>query len=399
MKDFYRPAIVVVAFNRTHTLQRILGSIQRAVCPEETKLIISIDNNGQNQEVADIARSFVWKCGEKDVIYHNEHMGMIKHFSFCGNLSNEYGSIILLEDDMVVSPYFYQFSQQSLNYYKDSDEIIGISLYNLPYTEATKLSFIPLHDNADVYFSQVPCTLSWAYSNKHWDRFMKWFEMEPDLTKIEGLPLVVHQYWSKASFKKYLYGYMVENDKYFVYPNKSYSTNFNDLGTHMAGNSFMGQVSLQMASKKIEFKSIRESMVVYDAYSEIIPNRLNRLTDILSDYDYEVDLYGQKESFSKEYVLTSKPCNNVIKGFKRAMKPHELNIVYNIKGEDFKLAKSADVRFSIQYVKDIIFKTQSAEDFNDLFNYYYTNVPDTRILVKILLSRIKNRIRGFFGKR
>ena len=65
MNSNYSPVIVIVAYNRVHTLQRILSSVNRAVCPQGTKLIISIDNNGENQEVASIANKYNWKYGER----------------------------------------------------------------------------------------------------------------------------------------------------------------------------------------------------------------------------------------------------------------------------------------------------------------------------------------------
>ncbi len=80
-------------------------------------------------------------------------------------------------------------------------------------------------------------------------------------------------------------------------------------------------------------------MNVYDAYSEILPDRLKKLCETLKDYDFEVDLFGQKETLSKEFVVTSKHCKKRIFGYERAMKPAELNIVYNIPGTELSFAK------------------------------------------------------------
>ncbi len=398
MDNNLQPVIVIVAFNRIHTLQRILNSLSVAVCPEGTKLIISIDSDGKNQAVVELADQYNWKSGEKEVIYHKENLGMRKHYNFCGDLSYKYGSVIMLEDDMVVSPYFYKFAQESLNYYHNSEDIAGISLYHLPYTEAAKLPFIPLTDDSDVHFTQVPCSLSMTYCANHWSNFRKWFDLSPDLTKINGLPMIVTKNWSKSSWKKYMYGYMVEKNKFFVYPQVSYSSNFNDMGTNMVSKTYWGQVSLQMVPKKIKFKSLQDSLNVYDAYSEILPDRLKRMNTELKDYDFEVDLYGQKESFSKEYVLTSKQCKKSIKGYERAMKPQELNIVYNIEGDEFLLAKKEDVIFSLKDIRNLILRRMKVEEFIKIFNFYYTTVYDTRILINILKLRSKKRIAKFFGR-
>lgn len=395
----YSPVIVIVAYNRVHTLQRILSSLNRAVCPQGTKLIISIDNNGESQEVVTIADLYIWKYGEKEVIYQKERLGLRRHLMTCGDNSYYYGSVIVIEDDLVVSPYFYNFAQEVLNYYDNSQEIAGISLYNLPYTEAAKLPFIPLRDDSDVYFAQVPCSLGMVYSSDQWDRFKKWFALNPDLKEIKGLPLIATKYWSESSWKKYMYGYMVANNKYFIYPQISLISNFNDRGENMYAKSYAGQVGLQMVPMKFKFKSINDSLNVYDAYSEILPDRLKRLFETLKDYDFEVDLFGQKETFSKEFVVTSKHCKKRIFGYERAMKPAELNIVYNIPGTELSLARSEDVIFNSKTIEDLIFKSMSVEEFINIHNYFYTNVFDTKVLIKILKFRILKKVRNLFKRK
>jgi len=191
---------------------------------------------------------------------------------------------------------------------------------------------------------------------------------------------------------------MVVSNKYFIYPQISLTSNFNDRGENMYAKSYVGQVGLQMVPIKFKFKSVDESLNVYDAYSEILADRLKILCKTLNDYDFEVDLFGQKESFSKEYVITSKKCKKRIIGFERAMKPAELNVVYNIPGTELSFAKSEDVIFDSKTIDDLIFKTMAVEEFIDIYNYFYTNVFDTKVLFKILKFRLKNKFRNIFKK-
>jgi hypothetical protein len=158
-------------------------------------------------------------------------------------------------------------------------------------------------------------------------------------------------------------------------------------------------MGLRLVPRKTIFKSLEDSINVYDAYNEILPDRLQKLTKELSNYDFEVDIYGQKESFSKEYVLTSKPCNESIKQYARAMKPQELNIIYNISGDELKFTRTKDVKFSEKYITDLIFKTMPIEEYMNIYRYYFTTVPDTKILFKILRSRFKNKILRSLGKK
>lgn len=395
MTNKYQPVIVVVAFNRTLSLKRILDSLLKAVYIEKTKLIISIDNNGTNQDVVELAKSFFWEFGEKEVIYQSEHLGLRKHILTCGDLTYQYGSIIMLEDDLVVSPYFYQYAVEALNYYKDANEIAGISLYNLPYTEASKLPFLPLKDDSDVYFMQVPSSLGQSWSMEHWDKFKKWFDASPDLKLIKGLPIIATKYWSASSWKKYFYGYLVECNKFFVFPQVSLTTNFNDRGENMYAKTYFGQVSLQMQAISYKWKSAGDSINVYDAYSEILPEKLKVLCSKLNGYDFETDLFGQKESFSKDFVLTHKPCRNPVYSFERAMKPHELNIIYDIKGNELCLAKREDVLFTEETIKNLLYRTKPVDQFLNDFAYYYTNVFDTKKMMRIVWFNLKNKLFKF----
>ena len=395
MPNKYQPVIVVVAFNRTQSLKRIFDSLVKAVYTGKTRLIISIDNNGTNQDVVDLANHFSWESGDKEVIYRPEHLGLRKHILTCGDLTYQHGSIIMLEDDLVVSPYFYQYAVEALNFYKDSTEIAGISLYNLPYTEASKLPFLPLKDDSDVYFMQVPSSLGQAWTMEHWDKFKKWFDTNPDLNKIKGLPIIATRYWSASSWKKYFYGYLVDFNKFFVFPQVSLTTNFNDRGENMYAKTYFGQVSLQMRNISYKWKLPGDSINVYDAYSEILPEKLKILCSKLDGYDFETDLFGQKESFSKEFVLTHKPCRNPIFSFERAMKPHELNIIFNIEGSELCLAKREDVLFTEETIKNLLYRTKPVDQFLNDFAYYYTNVFDTKKMMRIVWFNLKNKLRNF----
>lgn len=396
MTNKYKPTIVVVAFDREKSFQRITKSLSNSVCPKDTRLIISIDNNGSNQNIEKLANEFNWQYGEKEVIYHKERLGLRNHIIKCGDLTNKYGSIIILEDDLFVSPHFYSFALQALSYYDNDDKIAGVSLYNQPYTESTKLPFIPINDNSDIYFVKVASSYGQAWTKKQWNSFKKWYDTKPDISELYGLPVLIKQ-WPVTSWKKYFCAYLVQFDKYFVYPQFSLTTNFNDPGTHFVMKSYFGQAPLSLADKQFDFKSLTDSINVYDAFSEILPDRLNQLNDLLISYDYEVDLYGKKDELNKDYILTSKPCREFIYGFERALKPHELNVAFNLKGIELRFAKRSDVLFYPKNANELKYN-KSIQDYISEYSYFYTNVFDTQILIRLLKHRIKKKLNSYFKK-
>ena len=101
-RDLSEPAIIVPAYRRLDALSRLLNSINRAHFPDDgVRLIISLDG-GATDAVVDRARNFNFNGGSAEVIERAEQLGLREHILWCGNQAREHGSVIILEDDLVV---------------------------------------------------------------------------------------------------------------------------------------------------------------------------------------------------------------------------------------------------------------------------------------------------------
>jgi hypothetical protein len=361
----YTPAIVVVAFNRPDSLKRLLSSLTNSKKAEGARLIISIDNNEpENLPVVEIARNFQWPFGEKEVIYQPVRLGLRKHILQCGDLSQKYGSVIILEDDLYVSPYFYDFAVQALEYYETDEHIGGISLYHHVDEDMTELPFSPIKDDSDVYFIQFPSSWGQAWSESQWNKFRGWYDGNPDISKIRISPQVLS--WRESSWKKYFNAYLVDADKYFVFPRVSLTTNFNDKGTHKVLDiNHNGQSPLRITDTNYRFKHCSDSHCKYDAHFELSEKSVLHFCPDLANYSFELDLYGIKnlEQITVPYIITIRPSRSYIKGYQRALKPHEMNIILNLPGKDIRLCKKEDVR-----TNDQSYQKRYAD-----YKYYYDN--------------------------
>jgi hypothetical protein len=358
------PVIVIVAYDRDYPLKRLLCSISKALYDSAVDLIISIDKN-DNQKVYDLAKSFEWQHGNKNVLEKTSHLGLKKHIIECGDLVEKYDSVIILEDDLFVSPYFYKYAERCFEYYGKDEKISGISLYSHGLNETANMAFRPIDDDSDVFFLQIPSSWGQGWTKSQWQGFRNWFEKRQfsTITEAENVPPNVVK-WPESSWKKYFFAYMVESDKYVVYPRISLSTNFHDPGTHHKKTQTRLQVPLQFLEKNWKLIHFEESYAVYDGYLEILPEKLKDLSKALKEYDFEVDFYAQKDvkKIEKEYLLTSRNASNPAKTFGKALKPIELNVICGIEGLKINLAK----------------KEQCKENF-DVFpqediSYYY-NIP------------------------
>jgi len=356
----YPPAIVIAAYNRTHCLKRLLQSVVKATYPSgiSIPLIISLDKS-ENEEVLALANAFEWTNGPKRIITHKKHLGLKAHILSCGDLTQEYGSIILLEDDLWVGKYYYDFACAGLAAYEQHPEIAGISLYSYQMAESRFAPFVPVEDELGVYFMQIPSSWGQTWSAKQWEAFRQWFKKHPEIEQEELLPSYVRR-WSEHSWKKHFMRYLIQTNRYFVYPRASHSTNFHDKGTHSQAEALF-QVPLSHQDTYGKLGSVAQSLAIYDAYFELMPNCLNKLIDNLLPYEYSIDLYGVKdiEFLQTEYVLTTRLGKNPILSFGLEMVPMLNNVLFEVEGNEIRLIRTKDLSLDSRPPHFYYYRTQS----------------------------------------
>jgi hypothetical protein len=344
------PAIVISAYNRPSSLNRLLDGLKKAQYPRDpVPLVISIDRGGgdASSRVAALAREFDWPFGPKRVIAHDTHLGLVDHVLFCLGLSKEYGSVVFLEDDLTVSPLLYSYAAQALDCYGQDPRIAALCLYGLWFNGYTRLPFVPWPDGSDVFFVQVPFTQGQAWTAAQWSRFEEW-RAAGDRTLSPADP--VHDMFLKfdtddwfPQFAKYV----VETDRYYVFPRFSVVNGSGDAGTHFTQATAFLQVPLLQARRSFSFVSLDESPAVYDTFFEIKPDRLNRLTDALKGIDYDVDLHATKRPrhLRAPFALTTRPARAHLSSYGRTRWPQEANVVERTPGGELVLARREDLRW------------------------------------------------------
>ncbi len=291
-----------------------------------------------------MADQFQWDFGHKEVIIHEVQLGLKRHIYFCADLANRYENVIILEDDLFVSPHFYEYAKQALSFYQDEDRIAGISLYGYPVTEHLHFPFNPIDDGADVYFLQMASSWGQLLTKVQWNRFKEWNKQHESEFDESSVPAYIKN-WGENSWKKHFVHYLIENKKYFVYPRLSLSTNFNEGGNH-ADPSVNFQTAIQNTKKEYVFSNISQSKAIYDPWFEITPEGLNKLVNSFSQYNYEVDLYGTKESYRKEHVLTTRKTAEAVYSFSAKMTPILQNILSGAPGNAIRFAPSRSVEIT-----------------------------------------------------
>lgn len=327
--------VVVPCYNRRKSLQRLLDAINLAKYLFDVHLIISIDGGG-SRDVVDLANSFHFKGGQVEVVQHGSNMGLRNHIIWCGDLSKEFGSVIVLEDDLVVDPQYYSYTIAALNHYRSKPIVSGISLYAQRYNQHTNLPFEPLQNGKSTYFMQLGCSSGQAWSAKQWSEFRNWYDSVNESVVLDsvGLPDSVKR-WPESSWKKYFHTYLVEKNKYVVYPYQSYSSNCGDYpGEHVRGDSNRFHVPFRDPKRiqdVLNFAEPESNDIQYDAFME--PSSAGFFEQLGIGQEYvTVDLHGHKPDtlvLSKAYTITCREINSTpIRTFPMRFRPLEMNLQF-----------------------------------------------------------------------
>lgn len=332
----HKPAIVVVTYNREMSLVRLLSSISSAnINSSSVDLVISIDGGADNNEnIYEIASGYRWAAGNKQIIRHDHYLGLRNHILSCGDLTAEYGSIILLEDDLYVHPDFYSYATGALAFYEKDDHISQVALYSYNLNTNVVLPFVPLKNNFDTYFMKFPCSWGQCWTNKQWKGFRRWYDDGQEILPEDSLPYAV-KLWPETSWLKYFAKYNEENDKYVVYPYSALTTNYNDEGIHNKSGHYIYQSFLSYHIGSYKLAHFREGLK-YDTFFELDPEIVKDSIEELREFDFELDLFGSKVGVSckSKYLISSGLCKNPIMQFSDILKPYEQNILLNNKSEN-----------------------------------------------------------------
>jgi hypothetical protein len=81
-------------------------------------------------------------------------------------LCNEYGRVIVLEDDLITSPFFLNYMNDALDVYQDEEKVMHVSGYMFP---------VEMNGSMETFFLRNASSWGWAT----WDRAWRQFKKEP----------------------------------------------------------------------------------------------------------------------------------------------------------------------------------------------------------------------------
>ncbi len=260
--DFNKGLICIVAYNRWLPLRKLMSDIKDSDITD-FDIVISIDHSDKQDDICKKIEDSNLLPKVK-IIRHKNNIGLKRNVLFCGDLVKDYNFVVVLEDDLRISPFIKNYIDSCLK--SSLDRIASISLYSYRRSEGDLLNFFPKVGCSDVYFMQFPSSWGQIYTKSMWFEFRKWLDKNDcDYFQDSEVPKYVCN-WPSTSWKKHFIRYMIKYDKFSIYPYFSMTTNLGEDGTHHRNVGKLWNASLLVNDRAWNVESFNKKSVKYNSH-------------------------------------------------------------------------------------------------------------------------------------
>lgn len=262
----YAP-IILFAYNRPQYLRETLEALSKNHEAQFSSLYIFCDGPKKNAsnddlkkiiEVRSVAKEKKW-CLENIIFERETNMGLsLSVITGISELLKINNKIIVLEDDLVTSPYFLNYMNTALFIYENMEEVISIVGYNYP------IKFNDL--NKETFFIKNADCFGWGTWKRGWDLFeadanvlikkiennkaAKEFNFNNNYPFMRMLKSVTKRKVDSWAIRWYASAFI--NNKLSLFPKKSLVKNIGNIGTHFkADNSDL--LGFEISDSKVTY--------------------------------------------------------------------------------------------------------------------------------------------------
>jgi len=264
--------IVLFVYNRPWHTRQTVEALQKNELATESELFIYSDapkNEDAQEKVKEVREYIKTIDGFKKVtiIEREKNWGLANSIiDGVTKIVNEYGKIIVLEDDLVTSKYFLKFMNESLEMYHDDKRVASIHGY-----------IFPIENLPETFFIKGSDCWGWATWKDRWDIFKpdgqklldelksKKLQKEADFNGSYGFTKMLKDQINGKNNSWAVRWYMSAflREMLTLYPGQSYIQNigFGSEGTHCTSSTNVFDVCLndKMFLDKIDIEEDLES--------------------------------------------------------------------------------------------------------------------------------------------
>ncbi|MDZ4757591.1 MAG: hypothetical protein SGJ10_05565 [Bacteroidota bacterium] len=167
MSNLYNTPILIIAFNRYDTTVQVFEMIKKL---KPKYLYIAVDGPRKSKEgeaekvenVKSIFNNIDWEC-EVHTLFRKQNLGCKMGVSSAITWFFEQVEMgIIIEDDILLDPTFFNFAEEMLEYYKDEERVMDINAVNFQPKRRTTDSY---------YFSKYALVWGWATWRRAWAKY------------------------------------------------------------------------------------------------------------------------------------------------------------------------------------------------------------------------------------
>lgn len=271
--------VILFTYNRLKHTRATVNALQQNKEAENSGLIIFSEaaaNETQTTKVNEVRNFIKTITGFKsvEVIEREKNYGLGQNIiEGVTQVITQYGKVIVLEDDLLTSPFFLQYMNDALNLYADEKKVVSVHGYVYPVKEQ-----LP-----ETFFLRGADCLGWGTWKRGWDNFEKDGKVllnkliEKNLVKefdfFNAYPytqMLRDQIAGKnSSWAVRWYASAFIKDLYTLYPGRSLVFHSGGDGTGInAGYDNLLDVTLSDFPIKIERITVEQNDWAYKAYVE-----------------------------------------------------------------------------------------------------------------------------------
>lgn len=161
--------IILFVYNRPKHALKALEALSKDPLAEKSKLYIFADGPKQNATEDDLVKILQTReiikqqnwCKDVSIIEQESNKGLAESIlTGVTNIISRHEKAIVLEDDIIISPFFLNYMNKALSIYKDDEKVMHIS------------SFVPLRNGneklPDTFFLEYMNCWGWATWKRAW---------------------------------------------------------------------------------------------------------------------------------------------------------------------------------------------------------------------------------------
>jgi hypothetical protein len=182
--------IALFTYNRLNHTRQTVEALSQNDLARDSDLCVFSDGarTPTERDAVDAVRAYLAQITgfrSIEIVCRERNLGLSRSIiSGVTEVCRRYGRVIVIEDDLITSPYFLRFMNQGLDLYENEEDVISIHGYSLPTSK-------PL---PETFFLRGADCWGWATWQRGWDLF------EPDGRKLLS-QLQTHNMTHEFDFK------------------------------------------------------------------------------------------------------------------------------------------------------------------------------------------------------